>query len=60
MGYFLEKDMNLFYIIFAILPEGTVVNETVFFTFLSILIGLVIIAFFLRKRGVKDIDGESI
>ena len=46
--------MNLFFIIFAILPEGTVVNETVFFTFLSILIGLIIIAFILRKRAVTD------
>ena len=46
--------MDLFFIIFAILPEGTVVNETVFFTFLSILIGLIIIAFILRKRAVTD------
>jgi len=52
--------VNRFFIIFSILPEGAVVNEPVFFTFLSILIGLVIIAFFLRKRGVKDIDGKSI
>jgi hypothetical protein len=52
--------MNQLFIIFALLPEGTVVNETVFFTFLSILIGLVIIAFFLRKRGVKDRKDRSI
>jgi hypothetical protein len=46
--------MNPFFIILAILPAGTVVNETVFFTFLSILIGLIIIAFILRKRAVTD------
>ncbi|HET9805380.1 MAG TPA: hypothetical protein VFP49_00575 [Nitrososphaeraceae archaeon] len=52
--------MSQFFIIFAILPERTVVNETAFFTFLSILIGLVIIAFFLRRRNsLKDTDDNS-
>ena len=51
--------MDLFFIIFAILPEGTVVNETVFFTFLSILIGLIIIAFILRKRALKETNDNS-
>ncbi len=53
--------MSQFFIIFAILPERTVVNETAFFTFLSILIGLVIIAFFLRRRrnSLKDTDDNS-
>ncbi len=50
--------MILFFILFAILPEGTVVNETVFFTFLFILIGLIIIAFYLRKRAANDIDDK--
>jgi hypothetical protein len=52
--------MNPFFIIFAILPEGTVVNETVFFTLLSILLGLVMIAFYLRKKNSRDIDDKSI
>ncbi len=49
----------IFIIFFAILPEDTVVNETYFFTLLSILIGLVIIAVFLRKRALKDTNDNS-
>jgi hypothetical protein len=45
--------MIAFFILLAILPEGTVVNETVFFTYLLILFGLIIVAVFLRKRDVK-------
>ena len=45
--------MIAFFILLAILPEGTVVNETVFFTYLLILFGLIIVAIFLRKRDVK-------
>jgi len=51
--------MNFFVIVLAILPEGTVVNETVFFTFLSILIGLIIIAFYLRKREAPDAGNKN-
>ena len=51
--------MNPFFILLAILPAGTVVNETVFFTFLSILIGLIIIAFILRKRALKETNDNS-
>ena len=41
------------FILLAILPQGTVVNETVFFTYLLILFGLIILAVFLRKRNAK-------
>ena len=51
--------MNPFFILLAILPTGTVVNETVFFTFLSILIGLIIIALILRKRALKETNDNS-
>ena len=45
-----------FFILLAILPEGTVVNETIFFTYLLILLALIIVAVFLRKRNVKGRD----
>ena len=48
--------MIAFFILLAILPQGTVVNETVFFTYLLILFGLIIVAVFLRKRHVKGRD----
>ena len=44
------------FILLAILPQGTVVNETVFFTYLLILFGLIILAVFLRKRNAKGRD----
>ncbi len=50
--------MNAIFIILAILPEGTVVNETVFFTYLSILFGLIVVAVFLRKRNAKGRDHQ--
>jgi len=36
--------------IYAILPEGMVVNETLFFSFLVIMLILLVIAFILRRR----------
>jgi hypothetical protein len=50
--------MIAIFIFLAILPEGTVVNETVFLTYLSILFGLIIVAVFLRKRNSKVKDDQ--
>ena len=40
--------------LFAILPPGTVVNETIFFSYISIIMGLLIIAFWLRRKRTKN------
>jgi hypothetical protein len=40
--------------LYAILPAGTVVNETIFFSYISILIGLLTIAFWLRRKRTKN------
>jgi hypothetical protein len=46
--------MILSHILFAILPSGTVVNETIFFSYIFILMGLLIIAFWLRRKRTKN------
>jgi hypothetical protein len=50
--------MNIIFIILGILPERTVINETVFFTYLTILFGLIVVAVFLRKRNIKSKDDK--
>jgi len=44
--------------ILAILPEGMVVNETLFFSFLIMLI-LLVIAFILRRRRIGTNEPKS-
>ncbi|HEX6647618.1 MAG TPA: hypothetical protein VF047_10605 [Nitrososphaeraceae archaeon] len=45
--------MSLPAILYALLPSGTVINETIFFSYLSILVGLIIIAVWLRRKRAK-------
>jgi len=45
--------------IYAILPEGMVVNETLFFSFLVILLILLVIAFILRRRRIDPDEPHS-
>ena len=46
--------LDIFFILFSILPKGAVRDEATFFAMLSILIVLVIIALILRRRRLKD------
>lgn len=50
----------LFLVLFAILPENSVINETLFLTFLIILFILVIIALILRKKRLDSDSTENI
>ncbi|HEU4483353.1 MAG TPA: hypothetical protein VFR65_09900 [Nitrososphaeraceae archaeon] len=45
--------MNRPPILLALLPSGTVINETIFFSYLSILVGLIILAVWLRRKRAK-------
>lgn len=45
--------------IYAILPEGMVVNETLFFSFLVIMLILLVIAFILRRRRIGTNEPKS-
>lgn len=51
---------GLFLVLFAILPENIVINETLFLTFLIILFILVIIALILRKKRLDNDNTENI
>jgi hypothetical protein len=51
--------MSLPQILFAILPAGTVINETVFFSYIFILMGLLITAIWLRRKRTKKTSTES-
>ncbi|HZB64390.1 MAG TPA: hypothetical protein VE307_03675 [Nitrososphaeraceae archaeon] len=46
--------MGLLHTLVAILPSGTVINETIFFSYLLILIGLIITAIWLRRKRTKN------
>lgn len=46
--------MTSFESLYAILPPGTVVNETIFFSYIVIIMGLLIIAFWLRRKRTKN------
>ena len=47
---------HLFSIFFAILPKGTVKDESTFFILVSILVGLVVTAFLMRLRRNTQSD----
>jgi hypothetical protein len=51
--------MTLPPILLALLPSGTVVNETVFFSYIFILMGLLITAIWLRRKRTKKTSTES-
>jgi hypothetical protein len=51
--------MSLHQFLFAILPPETVINETIFFSYLSILVGLIITAFWLRRKRTKNTSNKS-
>ncbi|MGI9011788.1 MAG: hypothetical protein ACR2F1_11460 [Nitrososphaeraceae archaeon] len=51
--------MSLPQILLAILPSGTVINETIFFSYIFILMGLLVIAIWLRRKRTKKTSTES-
>ncbi|MDW3605572.1 MAG: hypothetical protein QOK67_11075 [Nitrososphaeraceae archaeon] len=50
--------MSLLQTLFAILPSGTVINETIFFSYLLILIVLIITAIWLRRKRSKNMSNK--
>ncbi|MGZ5509621.1 MAG: hypothetical protein ACXWFC_03975 [Nitrososphaeraceae archaeon] len=51
--------MSLPQILLAILPSGTVINETIFFSYIFILMGLLVIAIWLRRKRTRKTSTES-
>ena len=50
---------NFFFVILGILPENTVVNESLFFGYLGILVILIILVIFLRRRRLQQDNHDN-